>query len=66
VFRVMPLVSGFFLKTRAPYLYLPRSIEAFYQPPEFCGVVSNNGFVRVTSASMTLGIATVYRARNRG
>ena len=66
VFRFMPLVSGFFLKSRAPYLYLPRSIEAFYQPPEFCGVVIRNGFVRVTSASMTLGLATVYRAYKRG
>ena len=62
VFRFMPFVSGFFIKSRAPYQYLPRSIEAFYQPVEFCGVVARSGFVRVRSTSLTLGLATVYRA----
>ena len=62
VFQFMPFVSGFFLKSRAPYLYLPRSIKAFYQPPEFCGLLERDGFVRVSSASMTLGLATVYQA----
>lgn len=66
VFRFMPFVSGFFLKSRAPYQYLPRSIEAFYQPHEFCGVVARSGFDQVRCVSLTLGLATVYRACKRG
>jgi ubiquinone/menaquinone biosynthesis C-methylase UbiE len=54
------------MKSSAPYLYLPRSIEAFYQPPEFREVISRNGFGNVAVISLTLGIATVYRASKRG
>jgi demethylmenaquinone methyltransferase/2-methoxy-6-polyprenyl-1,4-benzoquinol methylase len=62
VFRLMPFVANFVIKSRAPYLYLPRSIEAFYQPPEFREVIAKNGFSGVAVHSLTLGIATVYRA----
>jgi len=60
--RFMPFVSNLVMKSSAPYLYLPRSIEAFYQPPEFREVIARNGFGDVTVDSLTLGIATVYRA----
>jgi demethylmenaquinone methyltransferase/2-methoxy-6-polyprenyl-1,4-benzoquinol methylase len=59
----MPFVSNLVMKSSAPYLYLPRSIEAFYQPPEFRAVIANNGFGNVSIDSLTMGIATVYRAR---
>jgi demethylmenaquinone methyltransferase/2-methoxy-6-polyprenyl-1,4-benzoquinol methylase len=62
IFRLMPFVSNFVMKSSAPYLYLPRSIEAFYQPPEFRSVIEHNGFSSVDSRSLTLGIATVYLA----
>ncbi len=62
VFRVMPFVSNLVLKSSAPYLYLPRSIEAFYQPPEFREVIARSGFTDVEVDSLTLGIATVFRA----
>jgi demethylmenaquinone methyltransferase/2-methoxy-6-polyprenyl-1,4-benzoquinol methylase len=64
--RFMPFVSNLVMKSSAPYLYLPRSIEAFYQPPEFREVISRNGFGNVAVISLTLGIATVYRASKRG
>jgi demethylmenaquinone methyltransferase/2-methoxy-6-polyprenyl-1,4-benzoquinol methylase len=63
--RFMPFVSNLVMKSSAPYLYLPRSIEAFYQPPEFREVIVRNGFDNVAIDSFTLGIATVYRASKR-
>ncbi len=60
--RFMPFVSNLIMKSSAPYLYLPRSIEAFYQPPEFRQVIEKNGFGDVRIDSLTMGIATVYRA----
>ena len=63
--RFMPFVSNLVMKSSAPYLYLPRSIEAFYQPPEFREVIVRNGFDNVANDSFTLGIATVYRASKR-
>jgi demethylmenaquinone methyltransferase/2-methoxy-6-polyprenyl-1,4-benzoquinol methylase len=62
IFRMMPFVSNLIMKSSAPYLYLPRSIEAFYQPPEFREVIAHNGFSGVAIDSLSLGIATVYRA----
>ena len=62
IFRLMPFVSNLVMKSSAPYLYLPRSIESFYQPPEFRDVIARNGFSGVAIDSLTLGIATVYRA----
>ncbi len=63
--RFMPFISNLVMKSSAPYLYLPRSIEAFYQPPEFREVIVGNGFSDVAVDSLTLGIATVYRASKR-
>lgn len=64
--RVMPFVSTLVLRSSAPYLYLPRSIESFYQPPEFQEVIARNGFADVIVDSLSLGIATVYRASKHG
>lgn len=60
--RFMPFISNLVLKSATPYLYLPRSIEAFYQPPEFREVIARNGFEDVAVDSLTMGAATVYRA----
>ncbi len=64
--RFMPFVSNLVLKSATPYLYLPRSIEAFYQPPEFRDVIAANGFANVAVDSLTRGIATLYRATRHG
>jgi ubiquinone/menaquinone biosynthesis C-methylase UbiE len=58
----MPFVAELVVKTAAPYLYLPRSINAFYPPDEFRRVIAECGLADVTIHSMTLGIATIYRA----
>ena len=62
VFRIMPLIGKLVVKTAAPYLYLPRSINAFYPPDEFRNIIAECGYERVTVDSLTLGIATIYRA----
>ena len=62
VFKVMPFIGELVVKTAAPYLYLPRSINAFYPPDEFRRVISECGYSRVTVDSLTMGIATIYRA----
>ena len=66
VFRIMPFIGNLVVKTAAPYLYLPRSINAFYPPDEFKRIIANNGFAEVTVDSLTMGIATLYRAEKRG
>ena len=39
----MPFIAEIVVKTAAPYLYLPRSINAFYPPDEFKQVIANPG-----------------------
>jgi demethylmenaquinone methyltransferase/2-methoxy-6-polyprenyl-1,4-benzoquinol methylase len=62
VFRIMPFIGKLVVKTAAPYLYLPRSINAFYPPDEFKRIITKNGFAGVTVDSLTMGLATLYRA----
>jgi len=66
VFRIMPTIAEVVVKTAAPYLYLPRSINAFYPPDEFKRVIEGCGFSRVSIDSLTMGVATIYRAVKNG
>jgi len=62
VFRIMPLIGKIVVKTAAPYLYLPRSINAFYPPDKFKTLIGDCGYDGVTVDSLTMGIATIYKA----
>jgi demethylmenaquinone methyltransferase/2-methoxy-6-polyprenyl-1,4-benzoquinol methylase len=64
VFQVMPFIAKLVTKTAAPYLYLPRSINAYYPPDEFKSLITRCGYSRVTVDSLTMGIATIYKAVN--
>lgn len=66
VFWIMPFIGKLVVKTAAPYLYLPRSINAFYAPDEFKQIITESGFTGVTVDSLTMGIATIYGAIKRG
>ena len=66
VFRIMPFIAEIVVKTAAPYLYLPRSINAFYPPDEFRRIITGCGFSSVTIDSLTMGVATIYRAVKNG
>jgi len=62
-FRVMPFVSNLVIKTADPFVYLPRSIEEFHRPPVFTKLITDNDFSDVAVDSMTMGIATAFRAK---
>lgn len=64
-FKVMPLVAKIVMRTSVPYSYLPRSIEAFYPPAEFKHVLQECGFSDVEVHSLSMGIATIYRATKK-
>ncbi len=66
VFKFMPFIGELVVKTATPYLYLPRSIDAFYPPDEFKHLIADCGYSRVTIDSLTMGIATIYRAEKNG
>jgi demethylmenaquinone methyltransferase/2-methoxy-6-polyprenyl-1,4-benzoquinol methylase len=65
-FRVMPSFAKLVVKTAKPYVYLPRSINAFYSPEQFRDVIAGCGYTDVTVDSLTMGIATIYRAERHG
>ena len=65
IFRIMPFIGRMVVKTAAPYLYLPRSIEAFYPPREFIKLITECGFERVTYRPMTLGTVGLFTALKR-
>jgi demethylmenaquinone methyltransferase / 2-methoxy-6-polyprenyl-1,4-benzoquinol methylase len=62
-FKIMPFISYLVMRNSAPFQYLPRSIEEFYDPAAFHDVLLKNGFSDVLVKSMTMRIATVYCAR---
>lgn len=62
VFRLMPVIGRLVVKKATPYVYLPRSIEAFYTPDRFIQVIRESGFTDVAAHPMTLGVATVFTA----
>jgi demethylmenaquinone methyltransferase/2-methoxy-6-polyprenyl-1,4-benzoquinol methylase len=62
VFKVMPVIAMRVMKNAKPYVYLPRSINAFYSPEAFKRLVATCGFSDITAHSMTMGIATITRA----
>jgi len=62
VFRIMPFIGRMVVKKATPYVYLPRSIEAFYPPDRFVQVIRECGFTDVNAHPMTLGVATVFTA----
>ncbi len=66
VSRIMPFIGKLVVKTSTPYLYLPKSIEAYYQPDEFRHVIAERGFSGVTVYSLTMGVATIYCAVKHG
>ncbi len=59
-FKIMPFIAKIVTKNSLPYTYLPKSIEAFYPPEEFQGMMRGCGFTELTALSLSMGIATIY------
>ena len=59
---VLPLGAGCARGTWT-YLYLPRSIAAFKDVETYTEILENAGFVDVTVERLTMGVASIVRAR---
>jgi demethylmenaquinone methyltransferase/2-methoxy-6-polyprenyl-1,4-benzoquinol methylase len=62
VFKIMPAIAMRVMKNGKPYVYLPRSIEAFHSPEAFERLIASCGFSDISAYPMTMGIATITRA----
>jgi ubiquinone/menaquinone biosynthesis methyltransferase len=60
---VLPVVGWACTGNLDAYLYLPRSIGAFRGAREFVGLLGARGFVDCSVESLTLGVASIVRAR---
>ncbi len=60
--RIMPVVSRFFLKERASFDYLSRTIKHFPAPDVVAQLMRDCGFAQVCVKPLTGGIACLYRA----
>lgn len=60
---VLPLVGWACTGNLDAYLYLPRSIGAFRGAHEFAALLGSLGFVDTAIESLTLGVASIVRAR---
>jgi demethylmenaquinone methyltransferase/2-methoxy-6-polyprenyl-1,4-benzoquinol methylase len=64
--RILPWWGGLISQNRAAYTYLPASVKAFPEGPEFEKQLVKAGLVPVKSMPQTFGIATIYLAEKKG
>lgn len=62
---VLPFVGGLISGDYEAYKYLNTSIEAFPYGEEFCSLLRDAGFEKVTAHPVTFGIATIYEAHKQ-
>ena len=62
--RVLPLVGKVVSRHSSAYSYLPASVGAFWEPEEFCKILSSAGFTGVRVTPLTFGIVYLYLAKN--
>ena len=60
--KVMPRIAGLLTGQRGAYEYLCGSIEKFPAGEAMCRLMKANGFSSAQSESLSLGIASLYRA----
>ncbi len=60
---VLPMVGGAISNNREAYEYLPKSVDRFPSPEEFCRAVQRAGFERPRTRCLSLGIAYIYIAK---
>ncbi len=60
---IMPLVGRSVSKDASAYTYLPKSVDAFPEGPEFLRLLERAGFRECTATPLTGGIATLYTCR---
>ena len=58
--HVLPWIGGVVSGDKAAYTYLPASVHAFPAPGEFCTMMREAGFSRVSHKAFTLGLCRMY------
>lgn len=61
--NVMPFIGKLVSRDDAAYTYLPKSVDAFPEGPEFLRLMSGTGLRETRSESLTGGVATLYVGR---
>lgn len=60
---IMPLIGRSVSKDASAYTYLPKSVDAFPEGPEFLQLLGDVGFREMNARQLTGGIATLYTCR---
>lgn len=60
---IMPTIGKLISKDKRAYTYLPESVQAFPQGPEFLKIMSACGYREVKQISLSGGIASIYLGR---
>jgi demethylmenaquinone methyltransferase / 2-methoxy-6-polyprenyl-1,4-benzoquinol methylase len=60
---ILPAVGRLISKDSAAYSYLPESVQAFPDGPDFLRVFDAAGFTQTKCISLTFGVATIYLGR---
>ena len=63
--HILPLIAGLF-SDRAAYTYLPRSVQAFYNPNQLRGALYRSGFLVNQEISFLFGGCKIIQARRLG
>jgi demethylmenaquinone methyltransferase/2-methoxy-6-polyprenyl-1,4-benzoquinol methylase len=61
--NILPKIGSAISGSKAPYKYLPDSVQRFPTPPEMLEEMRSAGFTDVSWKPYTLGIAGLYRGR---
>jgi len=59
-FRILPFFGRIFSKDQRAYTYLPESVGAFPDGPDFLRYMAKAGFNELTCKPLTFGIASIY------
>jgi demethylmenaquinone methyltransferase / 2-methoxy-6-polyprenyl-1,4-benzoquinol methylase len=62
---IMPLVGKIVSKDSRAYTYLPESVQAFPEGPEFVKIMEKCGYTEVVAKPLTGGIATIYFGKKK-
>ena len=60
--KVLPFLGRIVSKDNSAYTYLPESVQKFPDGKAFISILEATGFVNCSSKSLTLGIASIYKA----
>ncbi len=60
--NILPMIGSVISGNKKAYTYLNKTIETFPYGNEFCNIMKQSGFTKITAKPLTFGIATIYCA----